>query len=1096
MIGKQNCPRCGASLPGGKWGEFCPKCLARVSLGPARWRRPANADASENLGNTSTRGGPIPSTSPLRRFGDYELLEEIARGGMGTVWRARQLSLDRMVALKLLRAAEFARPEDAERFRAEAAAVASLQHPHIVALHEFGEHQGQPWFSMDFIEGRTLAQLVRDQPLSPPHAAELLKTIAEAIAYAHARGILHRDIKPSNILLDQNGQPRVADFGLAKRFVVPPSGGPGAKPAEAGTASEPPEGGTPNPLTLSGQLLGTPNYAPPEQLAVHRGTLGPPSDVYALGAVLYEMLTGRPPFLAATIEATLLQVIDTEPVSPRLLNPAVPIDLETICLKCLEKEPTRRYATAQALVEELSRFLHGKPILARPIGVVGQLWRWCRRKPGWATAGALTHLLVVAVVLVTVVARIRLAEQAEVVRRNSYVSDIHLVAQAIEANNLAHATELLDKWRPGFVVPASAGSASNGSSAGRADRLKAGLQTDLRGFEWFYFDRLCQSDELLTVGSHANVVTSLAFSPDGRRLASGSFDGEVRVWELSLGDPERGIHSASADSTSDGRNKFRAPSRLLGLVRHASRINALAFSPDNRTLASGSADKSVRLWDAMTLREFGPPLPQTAEIAAVAFSTNSQHLAVASFETFTVWNLDTRTEISRQPIPAWQRAAISSDLNTLALGQADGSVTLWDAVSRSQLARLTGHTDIVLPVTFSADARWLAAGSFDNTVSVWDVASRRLLVKLTNHIASVSALAFSPDNTRLASVSYDQRVKLWDTTTWRELATFKGHRGAIWSVAFSPDNHYVATGGKDGTVRLWSAQPKPVEADSWMLAPGTWPIAISDNGLEVVARDPDGKVTWRKIDAWDEPTLVAQHSKGLIGFAKVPPAVVLAESENRLGFWDKAGRGRIAEVPVEYNLGDGIVFSNDGKLIVRSFEGRVRILNAASGEEVARIEDEDWLIPVFSPDDRILAVAKHTGPILLWEVSTKRELGRLRGHTLRADRLVFSQDGKRLASASEDGTVRLWDVATRRPVATLRAGVDAFWDVAFSPDMRRVAGGTGDGRIVLWDLITQQEVATLRVQPSGMVGVRFTPDGRTLVGIAPQTVARWRADTR
>ncbi|MBI3191131.1 MAG: protein kinase, partial [Pedosphaera parvula] len=390
--------------------------------------------------------------------------------------------------------------------------------------------------------------------------AELLKTIAEAVAYAHSRGILHRDIKPSNILVDQSGQPRITDFGLAKRFGVPASAGGAA----GGLGALPPEGGTPNDLTLSGQLLGTPNYAPPEQLAVRRGALGPHSDVYALGAVLYEMLTGRPPFLAATIEATLLQVIDAEPVSPRLLNPSVPIDLETICLKCLEKEPARRYLTAQALAEELSRFLHGRTILARPLGVVGQLWRWCRRKPGWATAGALTHLLVVAVVLVTLVARNRLAEQAEVVRQNSYVADMHLVAQAIEANNLGHATELLDKWWP---TP---------HSALRTPQS----EDDLRGFEWFYFNRLCQSDELLTVGSHSNVVTSLAFSPDGRLLASGSFDGEVRVWALSLGDPERGIHSISPGSTGDGRNKFRAPSRLLGVVRHASRINALAFSSD------------------------------------------------------------------------------------------------------------------------------------------------------------------------------------------------------------------------------------------------------------------------------------------------------------------------------------------------------------------------------------------------------------------------------------------------------------------------------------------------------------------------------------
>jgi serine/threonine protein kinase len=397
--GKPVCSRCGAALPGGRWGGVCPACLARVSLTSVLRRGSSQSQRSKHVGAPRQS----PEVSRPGRFGDYDLLEVIARGGMGTVWRARQLSLGRLVALKLLRAAEFASPEDVERFRSEAAAVASLQHPHIVALHDFGEHDGQPWCSMDFIEGQTLAQLVRDQPLAPTPAAELLKTIAEAIAYAHSRGILHRDIKPSNILLDREGRPHITDFGLAKRFGVPASAG-----TEEG---EPAKAGTPSDLTLTGQLLGTPNYAPPEQLAVHRGTLGPPSDVYALGGVLYEMLTGRPPFAADSIEATLLQVIDAEPKPPRLLNLTVPVDLETICLKCLEKTPALRYATAQELADELGRFLRGEPILARPISPHGRLGRWCKRKPGWATAGALSLVLTGTVGALTILTSLRQAEK-------------------------------------------------------------------------------------------------------------------------------------------------------------------------------------------------------------------------------------------------------------------------------------------------------------------------------------------------------------------------------------------------------------------------------------------------------------------------------------------------------------------------------------------------------------------------------------------------------------------------------------------------------------------------------------------------------------
>lgn len=398
MIGKRSCAACAAELPGGSWGDICPNCLARISLTPALLRSSVRT-ASHACADDLPAADPELAPAPLPRFADYELLEEIGRGGMGLVWRARQCKLNRIVALKLLRSPGFIEPAQLARFRSEAAAVASLQHPHIVALHDFGEHEGQPWFSMEFIEGQTLAEAIREKPMGPPQAAALLQSIAQAIAYAHSRGIVHRDIKPSNILLDRNGSPCITDFGLAKRLGDDATAQPAA-------LSHPPLA-----LTISGQFLGTPNYAPPEQLAVRHGEVGPRSDVYALGAVLYEMLTGQPPFAAPTIEATLLQVIDAPPVAPRQLNPRVPSELETLCLKCLEKAPARRCSTAQELADELGRFLRGEPILAQPIGVVGRLGRWCKRKPGWASAGALAIVLSGTWGTVAIISALRFAER-------------------------------------------------------------------------------------------------------------------------------------------------------------------------------------------------------------------------------------------------------------------------------------------------------------------------------------------------------------------------------------------------------------------------------------------------------------------------------------------------------------------------------------------------------------------------------------------------------------------------------------------------------------------------------------------------------------
>jgi outer membrane protein assembly factor BamB len=297
---------------------------------------------------------PSPTLGTVRYFGDYELLAEIARGGMGVVYRARQVSLNRPVALKMILSGQLASEDDVQRFRLEAQTAAGLQHPNIVAIHEVGEHEGQHYFSMDFVEGQSLAELVRENPLPPEQAARWVRTIAEAIHYAHQRGVLHRDLKPSNVLIDSFGQPRVTDFGLAKR-------------TDKDTG-----------LTATGAVVGTPSYMPPEQASADRGAIGPASDVYSLGAVLYELVTGRPPFRAATPLDTLLQVLEAEPAPPRLLNPAVGRDLETIILKCLQKEAARRYASAQELADDLSALLEGRPIKARRPGLAERALRWAQ----------------------------------------------------------------------------------------------------------------------------------------------------------------------------------------------------------------------------------------------------------------------------------------------------------------------------------------------------------------------------------------------------------------------------------------------------------------------------------------------------------------------------------------------------------------------------------------------------------------------------------------------------------------------------------------------------------------------------------------------
>ncbi|HXP63592.1 MAG TPA: serine/threonine-protein kinase [Dongiaceae bacterium] len=379
MIQPRICPDCGVQLASDAPDGACPACALRGALSP------------ESGGSIAANPPPTSTSSPgtkVHYFGDYEIGAEIGRGGMGVVYKARQVSLNRDVALKMILAGRLASETEVKRFVHEARAAANLQHPNIVAVHEVGVHDGHHYYSMDFIEGRNLEQLVRQQLLPPLQAAEYMSAIADAIHFAHKNGTLHRDLKPTNILIDIFNQPRVTDFGLARCEALDPH------------------------LTASGQVLGTPGFMSPEQAQAKSAVLGPHSDVYSAGAVLYYLLTQRAPFAAGSVAETLDLVIHHEPVSPRALNPSVPRDLETICLKCLDKDPARRYRSAQDLSDELGRFSRGEPILARPPNVAERAWRWCARNRALSASLGTAALLLVSGVVVSTWQAVRAKAEA------------------------------------------------------------------------------------------------------------------------------------------------------------------------------------------------------------------------------------------------------------------------------------------------------------------------------------------------------------------------------------------------------------------------------------------------------------------------------------------------------------------------------------------------------------------------------------------------------------------------------------------------------------------------------------------------------------
>jgi WD40 repeat protein/tRNA A-37 threonylcarbamoyl transferase component Bud32 len=1021
----------------------------------------------QQLWPASPQPAPAPSETRYQRTGIH------AVGGIGCVWVAHDTRLHRDIALKELRQERLGDAALQERFLREALITCQLQHPGIAPVYDLveGDNGQPPSYTMRLVKGRTLTEAVHayhhrrggaaHDPLSLRGFLDAFVRVCSTIAYAHARGVIHRDLKGQNVVLGDFGEVIVVDWGFARWLRSEPQ-----DPTSKEVANPP--GAVTD--TLSGQILGTPAYMAPEQAEGRAARVDQRTDVYGLGAILFEILTGRPPNAGDDAEDIVNRLRAGEACPSARFDAAVPAALAAIGRKALARRPEDRYTSASDLAEDVQRWLADEPVRAYAEPVQARLRRWARRH---RTAVAGVAALAVTSLLAVIVTVILLGkERAEFAEHRA-----HAAAEQSERDARAR-TALERELYSQRLARAERELAAH--SQRRALELLAACPPEQRQWEWFCLQRLCHRQQTVLRG-HTATITDIAFHPDGHRLFSAGHDHTIRIWDVQTG------------------------ALLQTLGDHTDAIQSVNLSPDGRLLASCGLDRTVRVWDADSGRLLHTLTDFRHAVSRVAFAPDHQTLVSQCGNEVSFWNARSGEKIRTQKFETHLSGLVlQPDGRRFVTIHPDYTLRFWDTTNGEPSLVLRGHTSVPRRVAFSPDGKRLASGdgealrSDTGVVKIWDTTTGAELMTLTGHTDAIAGVAFHPRSQRLVSASHDGTIKVWDLAEGREVVTLRGQGAFANAVRFSADGRFLASALADHTILIWDAAPWNDDREPEEIYART----VAGERVFAVTYGPDGK----RVATMSERTrlrLRAAESGEELASARLSEnpgeALALACSPDSKNLASGVGSGRIyvldaASGKEVFSLTGhgggpikGLAFSADGQwLASASWDRSARLWDWRSKKLLRTLTGHtDAVVAVaFSPDGETLATGSYDQSIKVWNARTGEELRTLGGQVSRVEAVAYCPTAPLLASAGGDARVTLWDTRTWQPLRQLRGHSDNVCSLAFSPAGHLLATGSDDWTVTLWDYNSGKQLRSLRGHTAKVRGVSFSPDGRRLVSVS------------